>query len=152
MSMSPGEKQVNALLKALPSGYTWAFQPQIVSPEFAAHTPSFVIWHPDMGVMVLEVKDWKRIEQVNSKKIRYREGTSRIYINHNPVRVARAHLFTLRRGYERTRELLKGKLNVRASYSIPWTYAAIFTHISCDEIEEWERQGAWEHGRVLGEE
>ncbi len=123
-----GEQLVEGLLKALPKNeYFWVAEPTIVTDgESNRRNPDFVIVSASMGVIVLEVKDWIRIERVNPREteIKRRDGT--VSIEQNPIKIAREYALNLADRFESRKELLNKAGRYVGKLKFPWFYAAAF--------------------------
>jgi len=85
----PGERRVFVALRDhLPEDYLVYYD----IPVDARH-PDFIVVGPDLGLVVLEVKDWrlKSILEVTSDRIRLRQGEGELDVL-NPVRQVRDYL------------------------------------------------------------
>ncbi len=100
----PGERVVfNALRRNLPDDYFVWFEPTVHGKEQDAY-PDFVVMGPDIGVVVIEVKDWdtKGIHSANPDTFEIFIG-SHIDKRTNPAKQARFHSLSLKEHIERYR-------------------------------------------------
>lgn len=98
--------------------------------------PDFVIYHPAMGILVLEVKSWKykTILAANPEHVFLNiEGCARA--TKNPLQQAREYAQKIRQCLERDRQLLQTEGLFRGTCAVPYAWGAIFTHIKMLHID-----------------
>jgi hypothetical protein len=100
--------------------------------------PDFVIVHPDRGILVLEVKDW-RLDTIvavtkNDVELITERGPVR---TQNPFEQVRGYLFDVVRTIERDRRLMFGPKHPYQGRSIlPFGFGVVFTNITRKQFEQ----------------
>ena len=124
----PGERKVFVALRDhLPEDYLVYYD----IPVDGRH-PDFIIVGPDLGLIVLEVKDWrlKSILEVKADQIRLRQGDGELDVL-NPVRQVRGYLL-------RTVDALKRspRLCVDNQLCCGWGAGVVLPYFTPDEIRQ----------------
>ncbi len=146
-----GEHLVATLSKNLPKKYFTIAEPSISSTKSAYKNPDFVIVGADLGVIVLEVKDWKNILGIKKKEVRIQRANGEVAIEKNPLLIAREYTLNLVDRFQEISDLMhlhKGKKSLK----FPWMYAAVLPHVHKEFITKCEDGGLWDRGEVLCEE
>ncbi len=119
-----GEKKLLQLFRNFPASY-------LIWPELHIDDhPDFILFQPNLGVLVLEIKDWTTIEEANPDKwlIRTRAG-KQVRIT-NPLRATWEKACGIADRLQ-TDPVLK---HVNGPYQgkliVPWSYAVIFTRLT----------------------
>lgn len=147
-----GEKLVDKLLKSLPKDkYFYKQEPTISSQKSAYRNPDFVIVNATLGVIVLEVKDWKQILEVTQENTKIRRNDGTMSVEKNPVRIAREYALNLSERFKELDELL-AKHRGKTVLKFPWMYAVALPHIDKNTIRRIEKKGIWEAGCVFSRE
>jgi len=147
-----GERLVANLLKSLPKDKFYSIaEPHIPTTKSARQNPDFVIVGAELGVIVLEVKDWKKLKQVNQKEIVVETNNGELRKEENPVLTAKEYAHNLANRFEEFKELFK-KYRGKTTLKFPWTYAVAMPHIEDDLLRRCEAKGIWDVGRVLGKD
>lgn len=126
-----GERAVHARLQSLADDVLVFYEP-IVKRRY----PDFVVIHPRLGVLVIEVKDWRAgwIRSVSLDKVEYVvSGQERT--DHHPVKQARQYqnkLMSLCQAHPYAREALMRE----GKFGFAFGSMALLTGISRREIEE----------------
>ncbi len=145
-----GEDLVANLLNKLPKGKYFIFrEPKIVGINSAHQHADFVIVSAQLGVVVIEVKDWTNIQTIRQKTVVLKRPNGQIEEETNPLITAREYALNLADRFQKRKELLikRGGKNV---LTFPWMYKAILTHVDNQKIRECEELGIWNKGEVLG--
>jgi len=140
----PGDRQVYQALSTLSDDFIIYAQKKLVRGS-KERNPDYVIVHPDLGVIVLEVKDWIKIEKIDEKHAWvYRSSNGRIEQETSPVEQARGAALILASKLEDDLALRNyaGKLN------FPYRYAGVLPQLPMSTITWLEK--AWGEGAVLG--
>lgn len=147
-----GEKLVGDLAKKLPSNlYRTIEEPRIVSGRSAYQNPDFVIVGAMLGVVVLEVKDWKFIRKIKRDSFEIQRTNGEIAQETNPLKIAREYALNLNDRFEKFDDLMKTYRGKR-KLKFPWINAVALPHIPTELIHEWEKSELWQTGQILGKE
>lgn len=136
-----GERLVaEHLARALPDDYIiWHNIPIIdnrAQQKIRPTQPDFVIFHPAMGILVLEVKNWKynHILAANPEHVFLNiDGQARAL--KNPLQQAREYAQKIRQCIERDTQLLQTQGLFRGISAVPYAWGAIFSHIKMLQID-----------------
>jgi hypothetical protein len=124
---TPGEHRVfKALRNRLPDDYLVYYDVAV-----QGRYPDFIIIGPDLGVIVLEIKDWrlKSIAAVNAEEVVLREGSGEKIVKH-PVRQVREYCLRIVDALKRRTLLYDGQyLRCR------WGYGVVFPFLSWKDLE-----------------
>lgn len=97
--------------------------------------PDFLILHADLGLLCLEVKDWKRatIQSIDkhSTTILAGDRTKRVA---NPMEQARQCTFALIQSLENDQELLQHGGRYQGRLTFPFGYGVVFPNIASQEV------------------
>ena len=128
-----GEKRVlDALARHLEDDYAvWHNIPIMGS----GREPDFVILHPQRGLLILEVKDWKRqtIAQANSILVELRTPHGTTNTEH-PVSQARGYMLDLVHQLQRYPELVHKEGQHRGKLLMPWGWGAVLSHVKSADV------------------
>jgi hypothetical protein len=148
--MTYGEDLVEKLLRKLPkSRYYWSKEPIVSKGKSTFRHPDFVLVSSELGVVVLEVKDWKKIIRLNPKETEIQRSNGEVAIEKNPVKIAREYALNLADEFEKLDELMckhRGKRKLK----FPWMYAVALPHIEPKALQQCE--GVWGEGFALGKD
>ncbi len=125
-----GEQRVYELLRQFPDEY-------LVWPERAVGDarPDFIVLHPRLGVLVLEVKDFKQLGTINPDTFEvYRDDGSRFQTT-NPDKQAHSHALNIADALEKNSRLLHPNGRYRGKLMVPWEYAVAFPHLAAMEMQ-----------------
>lgn len=129
-----GEKRVfEALARQLEDDYTvWHNIPIMGS----SREPDFVILHPQRGVLILEVKDWKlaTIHDANPMRVELLTERGLVGLPH-PLSQARAYAIDLHHLFEKHPELCHREGPHKGKVIVPWGWGAVLSHIRRAEVE-----------------
>jgi len=139
-----GDQKVYEALESLPADYIVYAQPLLVHEE-KRREPDYVLVAKELGVMVLEVKDWKHIESVNAREAEViREKSGRLESVDSPVDQARKAAFVLTDMLKEDEELR----NYAGKLDFPYAYCAVLPHQPPLTIQRLEK--AWGKTYLLG--
>lgn len=139
-----GDQQVCEALRSLPKACVVYAQPELVYRYETSH-PDYVIVHPEWGgVIVLEVKDWIDIEQVNRHNAWVRMRSGKVDKRNNPLKQARRAAHILSNMLEDDKDLQD--YGGRRDYT--YAYACVFPHFPSSKVQ-WLEQ-AWGQSCLLG--
>jgi hypothetical protein len=128
-----GEKRVlDSLARHLEDDYAvWHNIPIMGS----GHEPDFVILHPQRGLLILEVKDWKRqtIAQANPILVELRTSSGLTNTKH-PVSQARGYMLDLVHQLQHRSDLLHKDGPHKGKLLMPWGWGAVLSHIKASEV------------------
>jgi hypothetical protein len=147
-----GEILVERLLSRLPpTEYYYVVQPKILDASGRDHKPDFILICRQYGVLVIEVKDWVELCQVDKDRVtvRRRDGVTVTY--DNPVDTATRYTYRLRELCQQCEQLLTWFRDTKRP-SFPIQAMVILPHISCEIIEAIEDAGIWSGRVVIGHE
>jgi thymidine kinase len=147
-----GEKLLNKLLRDLPrKQFFFQYEPQIVMPDGYSSKPDFVIVSALLGVVVLEVKDWVKLEGGDQQTIRTIRSDGVAMTHANPLRIAEGYAYDLKKRFEARAELWE-QYKGRTCLRFPWQVMVALPRISQKVIEQFEAKGIWPRGVVMGKE
>jgi hypothetical protein len=141
----PGDQMVFRVFRDyLSSDFLIYAQPKIVHGEQSLH-PDYVILHRQMGVIVIEVKDWVRVIQRNAKEAYvYRTTKGKEEWDYSPVEDARKAAILISNKLRKNDELT----NCDGKLDFPYRYAGILPNLPLSTITWLEE--AWGKNAVLG--
>ena len=129
-----GEKRLlEALARTLEDDYTvWHNIPIMGS----GREPDVVLLHPSRGLLVLEVKDWKRrtIADANPMHVLLQTETGLVSTDH-PVAQARGYALDLTHQLQKFPELLHPEGPYRGKLLLPWGWGAVMNGVRRKEVE-----------------
>jgi len=147
--MTPGEKRLAQRLQAkledsylcwydVPVGRKWAH-------------PDFVILHPRRGLLVLEVKDWKRETILEANKASFTILTDKGQKSvPNPLEQARQYAQTISERLKEDSQLRVGDdSRYKGHLCFPYGYGVVLTNIPRSAFERAELDQVIEPGRVI---
>jgi hypothetical protein len=123
------ERRVFATLQGLPDD-CWVYYEPLVTNRY----PDFVVFVPDRGLLVIEVKGWhpSTVLDGDLQTIRLQDRTDK-----NPIRQAREYMVTLmdRCKHHRLRDLLVHSTGPnRGKFFFPFGYFALLSEITDDQL------------------
>ena len=112
--------------------------------------PDFIVLHPQRGLLILEVKDWKHDTIHNADKksfaIRTNAGLKHVI---NPLEQARHYAHAVTNALQRDPQLTI-KSGVKAGHLLfSWSYGVVLTNISRRQFEEGQLDQLIEPSRVI---
>lgn len=142
-----GEKKVWDVLSKLDRKRFFYVNKTRIATSNGSLNPDFVVVSADYGLIVGEVKDYKRIERGSTQQelVVFTEGNYRQFPN--PEEQARKYALALVNQCEKRQELLRG-----SRLAFPWQHVVVLTHQPRHFIEECEKQGIFTRGIVWGKE
>jgi hypothetical protein len=130
-----GEKRVlDALARHLEDDYAvWHNIPIMGS----GREPDFVILHPRRGLLILEVKDWKRqtIVDANPMQVQLNTAQGLVHSDH-PVSQARGYMLDLVHQLQKFPELLQPDGPHRGKLLLPWGWGGVLSHIKAVDVAQ----------------
>lgn len=128
-----GERHVlDALARHLEDDYTvWHNIPIMGS----GREPDFVILHPQRGLLVLEVKDWKRhtILDANTMLVQLKTEHGVAHTDH-PLVQARGYMLDLTHQLQRYPQLVHQDGQHRGKLLLPWGWGAVLSRIKHADV------------------
>ena len=112
--------------------------------------PDFCVMHPRRGILILEVKDWKKetIQQADKQTWTIiPDGIPKNVIN--PLEQARQYAHQVINALERDPQLVQADGPHAGKLAFPWSYGVVFTHITRKQFMEAELHHAIEPQRVM---
>lgn len=129
-----GERRVfEALARQLEDDYTiWHNVPIMGS----SREPDFVILHPQRGLLILEVKDWRlaSIRDANPMRVELQTERGPVTVVH-PLSQARAYALDIHRLFEKHPELCHADGPHKGKVILPWGWGAVLSHVKRAEVE-----------------
>lgn len=132
---NPGERRVlNQLKRCLEDDHlVWHNVP--VGPR--ARRPDFVILSPRRGLLLLEVKDWKRSTLVSATPDRVELETARGPVTEaNPLRQARDYAMELVDAMQRDPVLVHDGGRYSGKLILPYGWGVVFSHMRAQDVAD----------------
>lgn len=131
-----GELRLAERLKACLEDNTWAWHNLPVGP--LGRHPDFVVLHPQHGVVVLEVKDWRLDSVARATKTDVDLITPRgIVQTQNPFEQVRSYLFNVIRMFEQDTQLVfEPGHRYKGRFVLPFGFGVVFTNITRRQYEQ----------------
>ncbi|MBE2182932.1 MAG: UvrD-helicase domain-containing protein [Anaerolineae bacterium] len=146
-----GEKRLFALLNGLPKReFFFRYEPQIVT-AVGASKPDFVLVSSLLGVLVIEVKDWRKLSGGTQEAIAVHTAGGSIEKLPNPVLQAEHYAYDLKDRFATRAELWEERKG-RQALKFPWAVLVALPFIPQSEIARFEAVGIWPRGVVIGAE
>lgn len=146
-----GEKLLNRLLRDLPKKqFFYHYEPHIVTPD-GSSKPDFVIVSALLGVVVLEVKDWVKLQGGNQHTIDTIRSDGNPASYDNPIRTAEGYAYDLKKRFEERAELWE-QYKGRTCLRFPWQVMVALPRISQRVVQQFEKKGIWPYHAVVGKE
>ena len=97
----------------------------------------FAILHPMRGLLLLEVKDWRRetIRTINPESFELLLSTGRKLVP-NPLKQARLCMYTLKEQLERDPQLVSADGEHAGKLIMPYGFGVVFTHITRKQFDK----------------
>lgn len=120
-----GEQKVMDLLRTLPDDY-------LVWPELnvGEQYPDFVVFHPQQGLAVIEVKDWVEVVEASSETFTVRTRAGDMRNERNPLLGARSKAIAIANRLEQRARLLHASGPHMGRLKVPWSYAVVLTNLT----------------------
>ncbi|KXK24199.1 MAG: UvrD/REP helicase [Chloroflexi bacterium OLB15] len=146
-----GEKRLFTLLNGLPKReFFFRYEPQIVT-AVGASKPDFVLVSALLGVIVVEVKDWRKLAGGTQEAIAVHTAGGSIEKLPNPVLQAEHYAYDLKDRFATRAELWEERKG-RQALKFPWSVMVALPFILQAEIAKFEAVGIWPRGVVIGAE
>ena len=130
---NPGERRVlHQLRRCLEGDYlVWHNVP--IGPR--ARQPDFVILSPRRGILLLEVKDWRRATLLTVSRDRVELHTDRGRVTHaNPLRQARDYALELTDVMQRDPALVHAEGPHQGKLLFPYGWGVVFSHMTREDV------------------
>lgn len=99
--------------------------------------PDFIVLHPQRGLLILEVKDWKRDTVIGIDKLRatlnLNGGSKEVQ---NPLEQARRYAEDLAATLSKDPQLVIGSGREAGRLRFPWSYGVVFSRITRKQFDE----------------
>ena len=146
--MTAGERRLAERLEhKLDSDYlVWYDVP--VGPRYAH--PDFVVMHPQRGLLVLEVKDWRLGTLLRADKERWditAHGEHKTVPN--PLEQARQYAHQVVDALKRDKPLVQPGGRYQGQLAFAWSYGVVLSNITRQQFDQAELGGALEAQRVI---
>jgi hypothetical protein len=107
------------------------------SPDITDSEPDFVLYNPDVGLIVFEVKDWTidQIREANPKKFKLLMGSKEVSKT-NPLEQARGYVFDILGIIEKDGRLVNRDGFAQGKPKIPISHGVVFPNINSHEYKE----------------
>lgn len=133
-SSTAGEKRVFAVLERLPEDCIVYFE-QVVRDRY----PDLIVVLPEVGVLVIEVKDWRlaELESVTPDTLTINRRGNSIVVPH-PRKQARGYMLRLMdecRKHPQSRDLMREDGRFSGRYAFPFCHIAVLSNINRSQIE-----------------
>lgn len=131
-----GELRLAERLRACLEDNTWAWHNLPVGP-FGRH-PDFIVLHPQQGVVVLEVKDWRLDTLVKATKTDVDLLTPQgVVQTQNPFEQVRGYLFNVVHLFEQDAQLVfDPDHRFKGRFVLPFGFGVVFTNITRRQYEQ----------------
>jgi len=146
--MTGGEKRLaNRLEAKLENDYLLWYDVPIGQ---AVKHPDFIVLHPQRGILILEVKDWKRDTIKNADKQTFEILTSN-GLKHviNPLEQARQYAQAVTNVLQKDSQLTISTGKLTGHLLFPWSYGVVLANISRKQFEEGQLDQIIESSRVI---
>lgn len=131
-SATTGERLLFRTLKEyLPDDYIVYFEPEIKGVR-----PDFVIIGPDIGLLVLEVKDYtsNTLYQLNQDQWTIQSTSGNLHTVKSPLVQAREYAFKVVDVLKKDKNLIQGSGKYQFQLKFPYGYGVVFTRLSEQQI------------------
>ena len=147
--MTPGERRFSQRLEdKLEDDYLcWYDVP--VGPSY--RHPDFVVLHPNRGILVLEVKDWKpeTLAEIDRDRAVLNTERGRV-VEANPLRQARDYAMEIHRLLQSDPALLQPAGHRREGKLVmPWGFGVVLSNISRGQFDQMELENCLPPGSVI---
>jgi hypothetical protein len=131
-----GELRTAERLKDFLEGNTWVWHNLPIGPR--GRHPDFIIAHPDRGLLVLEVKDWRSETIIGATKLEVELLTERGPVREkSPFEQARAYMFEVVNTIQRDPQLVFGcEHHFKGKPIVPFGFGVVFTNITRRQFEQ----------------
>jgi len=143
-----GELRLAERLKDCLEDNAWVWHNIPVGP-FGRH-PDFVVLHPDQGIVVLEVKDWRLDTIVNANKMQVELLTDRGHVlTDNPFEQVRGYMFNVVKTLKRDPLLVIESGGFRGQPVFPFGHGVVFSNITRKQFEQTDLSEVFASGRCI---
>ncbi|ADV28862.1 NERD domain protein [Pseudoxanthomonas suwonensis 11-1] len=147
--MTPGERRFSQRIEdKLEDDYVcWYDVP--VGPSY--RHPDFVVLHPNRGILILEVKDWKpeTLAEIDRDRAVLNTERGRV-VEANPLRQARDYAMEIHRLLQTDPALLQPAGHRREGKLVmPWGFGVVLTNISRSQFEQMELENCLSPASVI---
>src|SRR5512133_162154 len=145
---TPGERKFARLLEAkLEDDYLCWFHVPIGPSRLH---PDFIILHPQRGILILEVKDWRlsTIQTINTHEATIFVNNSPITVK-NPLEQARGYAIAVADILKNDPQLVRADGRQQGKLLFPWTFGVVLTNINRAEFEQTDLGEAIEPHHVI---
>ncbi|MFE7062048.1 3'-5' exonuclease [Sutcliffiella sp. NPDC057660] len=133
-SATSGERILFRTLKDyLPDDYIVYYEPEIQGTR-----PDFVIIGPDLGLIVLEVKDYTRntLYQLNKDEWTIRDSNGDLHSVKSPLKQARDYVFKINDVLKKDKNLIQTEGKHQFKLKFPFGYGVVFTRLFQKQVLE----------------
>ncbi|MCA1318381.1 NERD domain-containing protein [Bacillus tianshenii] len=133
-SATSGERILFRTLKDyLPDDYIVYYEPEIQGTR-----PDFVIIGPDLGLIVLEVKDYTRntLYQLNKDEWTIRDSNGDLHSVKSPLKQARDYVFKINDVLKKDKSLIQTEGKHQFKLKFPYGYGVVFTRLFQKQVLE----------------
>ncbi|KGM95341.1 DUF2075 domain-containing protein [Clostridium botulinum] len=142
-NVTNGEKKVFKILKnLLPKDYICWFDLRVNN-----RYPDFIILAPDLGIIVLEIKDWE-VGSIEKADINYFQLKT-LGICTNPLKQARDYMFNIVNKLKKDKKLTQSNEKYNGSLKFTYGHGVIFTKITKNAFNKVEFNGVLEENFVI---
>lgn len=129
-----GEKQVLELLNKFSDDY-------IIWPEhnIGSNNPDFIVLHPKLGLLILEIKDWVTILEGDPDKILIQSRKGKSFREINPLKKIRAVAINIADRLQEVPALLNSGGPHLGKLCVPWNYAVVFMNFTRMDVMLWSK-------------
>jgi len=112
--------------------------------------PDFIVLHPQRGILILEVKDWRldTIESFNRFQVKL-HTQSGLVTKANPLEQAREYAHALVNVLERDPQLVQGEGKRQGKLAFPWAYGVILTKVTRKAFDDTDLEQVIPSHRVI---
>jgi hypothetical protein len=107
------------------------------SPDITDSEPDFILYNPEVGLIVFEVKDWTidQIREATPKKFKLLMGSKEVSKT-NPLEQARGYVFDILGSIEKDGRLVNRDGFAQGRPKIPISHGVVFPNINSHEYKE----------------
>lgn len=141
-----GEKRVFKVLQEfLPDSYSVWFNIRVKD-----YYPDYIILAPELGIIVLEVKDWNLSSITSANKNTFQLFNSET--QNNPLVQARNYMLKIKKELELEESLTQRKPEYEGKLKFPYFYGVVFTNINSSSYCDHELCNAIENDYIIFED
>jgi len=146
--MTGGEKRLAQRLEAkLENDYLLWYD---VAIGQAVKHPDFIVLHPQRGLLILEVKDWKRdtIRSADKHSVEILTSSGIKHVS-NPLEQARQYAQAVTNVLQKDPQLTLSSGKLAGHLLFPWSYGVVLANISRKQFEDGQFNEVIESSRVI---